>query len=195
MKPNKTYGVIIVLANWMMQDGTLNDETRARVDRACQLHKLGQAEKILLMGWDYREDTDLCVSDAMNAYLQKQYIINPSDVYVDRISRDSVGDAIFSRLNFSHVIGNQAICVVTSDYHQFRTRKIFNFVYGSEKKIDVIGVETGRENEMAETENASLIAFDKTFENVPAGKIDLIFQTIIEKHPYYNGEVYSKIGI
>jgi hypothetical protein len=60
---------VILLAHFMERDGTLGDETRARADLAAELASDTNC-KVALMGWAYRPDTDLCISDAMADYLQ-----------------------------------------------------------------------------------------------------------------------------
>jgi vancomycin permeability regulator SanA len=186
--------MVIVMSNWMDSDGTLNDETQVRVDQACQMFMKGNIKKMLLMGWDYREDTTLCISDAMNTYLQDHYTIDPENVLIDRQSRDTVGDAVFSKHNFEHIIRPNTISVVTSDYHRSRTKVIFDFVYGKDWKIDVIGVHTNQTVDVEKKEAASLDAFWRTFSGVDAGDDIGIFKAMVAKHPYYNGDVYPRIG-
>jgi uncharacterized SAM-binding protein YcdF (DUF218 family) len=179
----------------MESDGSLNDETKARVDKGCQLFSIGNIEKILLMGWDYRDDTTLCISDAMDRYLQDHYSIDRADVLIDRQSRDTVGDAVFSKLNFTHLISQRSCCVVTSDYHQDRTKTIFEFVYGESWQIDVVGVPADQDSDVENNEAASLDAFRHTFSGVESGDDFGILDAMVEKHPYYNGVVYPRIEI
>lgn len=192
---NKSNGLVIVLANWMESDGTLNHETRARVDEGCRLFLSGSTEKLLLMGWDYRDDTNLCISDAMNRYLQDHYSVDPVDVLIDRQSRDTVGDAVISKLNFTHLISQRSIHVVTSDYHLDRAKTIFEFVYGKGWQINVVGIPTEQDSDVRKRELASLAAFRRTFTGVVSGDDIGILNAMLENHPYYNGVVYPKIEI
>jgi vancomycin permeability regulator SanA len=189
----KKYGVVIVLANWMTSDGKLNNETQARVDQACKLFLEKKTELILLMGWDYRKDTTLCISDAMNNYVKDCYAIDSGNVLIDRISRDTVGDAVFSKRNFQYLMPSNTICIVTSDYHRGRAKTIFDFVYGKGWNIDVIGITTDHDVDVEKHEATSLDAFTRTFFGIDAGDDVEIFRTMLEKHPYYNGKVYTKI--
>ncbi len=190
----ENYGLVIVLANWMDVNGILNEETRARLIQGCRIYLDGKAEKILLMGWDYRDDSSLCISDAMNEYIHKNYAISSNDILIDRKSRDTVGDAVFSKCDFSHFVENTAICVVTSDYHQLRVATIFDFVYGNDRIIDVIGINTGHEYSMSKQEKNSLEAFYSTFTGIIAGDEKMIYRAMAERHPYYNGKVHPKIN-
>lgn len=177
----------------MESDGSLGAETRARVDKGCQIFLSENVEKILLMGWDYRDDSAICISDAMNSYLRDSYQIDASCVLIDRQSRDTVGDAVFSKIKFAHLAERKSCCIVTSDYHEHRVKIIFDFVYGNDWQVDVIGVPTSSAREKEESESASLDAFRRTFSGLSSGDVDGILAALVEKHPYYNGEIHPRV--
>ena len=187
--------VLIVLAHFMEADGTLDFESRARADKAAELFYLRQGCPIILVGWNYRDDSDLYISDAIASYLISVHHIKKEYLFIDRRSRDTVGDAIFSKKSFGHLIIGKTLGVITSHYHADRTRIIFEFVYEGFSKICVFGVEVPTYEETIAYELTSLQAFKKTFAGVEAGNDKSICKALIQYHPYYNGEVYSELGV
>jgi DUF218 domain len=149
---------------------------------------------IILMGWNYRDDTELCISDAIACYLRSAHLIDGANIYIDRQSRDTVGDAILSKLKYQHLMAERALTVVTSDYHVGRTRRVFEFVYGSGWNICVDGVSTLASDQQRNHEQCSLEAFSRTFKGVKRGDDSAIWDALIHRHPFYNGTIYPVFG-
>jgi uncharacterized SAM-binding protein YcdF (DUF218 family) len=189
-----SYDAVIALPNLMAADGTINKETKDRIDAAVELVLQKNAPKILVTGWNYREDSEICISDAMSWYILNRYPLEPSDVLIERMSRDTVGDAVFSRLNLDELLLQGSICVVTSDYHHFRANEIFKFVYGNSVNVDVIGIPTENKGNISDKETESLKSFRNTFSEILRGDIINIYNTLSQKHPYYNGQIHPAIG-
>jgi hypothetical protein len=187
----------IVLANLMSERGVLNDETIARINLAAQLESSQESHLILLCGWDYRPDCDIAIADAMREYLRVHHQKLYKKAICQRLSRDTVGDAVFSRIYLDKLFGNRAfdsVNIITSDYHVSRTKKVFEFVFGEDCSVFVKGA-TGFEcNELIIIEEESLAAFRKTFSNATPGDINSIYSSLRANHPFYNGTVYPRIG-
>ena len=49
---------------------------------------------------------------------------------------------------------------------------------------------TTKLTDQLQSEEKSLMDFEKTFKGVEQGDIEKIYSTMIRKHPFYNGEVY-----
>jgi uncharacterized SAM-binding protein YcdF (DUF218 family) len=184
-----SYSFLIILANEMSQDGILNLESQARADLAARLFTSGDFQKIITCGWDYRDDSDMTIANAIETYLVSKKNIKSEYIYSEKQSRDTVGDAVFTRRLFAeNKLTELKLTVVTSNYHCDRTEKIFNFVYGSSAHVKVIGAEVPAINAQLLNEKLSLTAFKKTFDGITAGDIVSIFDRMIEFHPFYNGE-------
>ncbi len=185
----------IVLANLMSRTGLLNDETVARLDLAVQLDAYSPASMIVLCGWAYRSDTSLAIADAMRSYMNAKHPDLIPRTKCQRYSRDTVGDAIFSRLlidSYPEPSVNPVI-VVTSDYHVPRTAEIFRYVFGEQRHVSVFGAPSRLPVRQAQSELRSLAAFRTTFATAKPGNLEEIYSSLREKHPYYNGEKYPKI--
>ncbi|AON54536.1 YdcF family protein [Herbaspirillum seropedicae] len=187
------YDALIVLANEMDINGRLNEESAARADLAARLAQEGEIGWIVTSGWAYRADTDICIADAFKDYLMSVHGIAPARILTEVGARDTVGDAVFTRSNAVAAHGWRRLCVVTSDYHVARTQAVFNFVYGPDFVVDVRGAAVGRKDGVEVREAASIAAFRATFEGVRAGAIADIMTRLGERHPFYNGEIYSQI--
>ncbi len=189
-----SYAAIIVLGNLMSKEGVLNIESSLRVDAAVNAFNRNEAPVIVTCGWAYRDDSDITIGDAMKAYANSVKCLPDSAVIPETTSRDTVGDAIFTKKYLAEWKDWREILVVTSDYHAERTQEIFRFVYGPDYRVDVRGVDIGSRESHSHAENSSREAFRKTFDGVEAGDSLAIFQRLQERHPFYNGEVYPKIS-
>ena len=190
MPTNECPHIILVLANLMAADGTLNPETASRVRLGCALFMEQGADRIMFIGWDYRPDSDIAICDAMNRFRQTQSPIADDAVLLNPYSRDTVGDAILSRIQISRLYREFRLTVVTTDYHAARTREIFKTVYGAQHPVEVVGAESMTDDAVKAHERKSLDAFHKTFAGVPAGDIAAFRARLVQSHPFYNGQSF-----
>lgn len=187
-----TYDALIVLANEMDRDGVLNKESASRANLAAKLANDLQIPYVITSGWAYRHDSTIKVADAFKNYLTSCGI-KDERVITETSSRDTVGDAVFTRAHVVEPRGLRKLCVVTSSYHAPRTKKIFQFVYGSNFLINVVGAEIEFDDEILSKETASTLAFERTFKDVQEGRLCEIMDAMRHRHPFYNGQVYEKI--
>jgi len=182
---------IIVLANLMDAGGNLNGETKARLLKAVDLLKAGKAVQIVPCGWAYRDDSDICIADAMAFHAEFVMGIPKSKIVTENTSRDTVGDAVFTKRNLANPRNWKNVTVVTSAYHADRTREIFSFVYG--RTIEVVEAESNDTASLRASEAKSTKAFRATFSGVVHGDDTAIFDRLRHSHPFYNGEVYPPL--
>ena len=184
---------VIVLANLMDEDGSLNFESRTRADMAIEIFKDKKARNLVTCGWNYRSDSDIKIAEAFRNYISSKFEVDSDSIMTELNSRDTVGDAFFTKVNFAKPLAWKHICVVTSNYHLKRTEEIFNFIYGLDFTIDFYGAEMTYEKTKILEELSSLQAFRETFSNVKQGDDEEIYVRLTEKHPFYNGKIYAKI--
>jgi uncharacterized SAM-binding protein YcdF (DUF218 family) len=183
---------IIVLANLMDAQGNLNQESRARMDVAIAAFQAQEAPFIITTGWDYREDSDIPIAEAMRDYATSHDI--PTEAIIcDLYARDTVGDAVFTKRNIIQPRGWKRLLVITSDYHTQRAAEIFQFIYGSGYDITVRGATIPDSARLAEKEAESLAVFRATFDGIQAGDDPAIWERLKQRHPFYNGNIYPKI--
>jgi len=189
--------VSVILANLMNKYGRLNVESAVRVDCAVAHDSLGESSIFLLCGWAYREDSEIAIADAMHEYIRKRYPSISPRVICQRASRDTVGDALFSRIYLDRLAhgSRYSVKVFTSDYHVERTTEIFNFFFCKRASVSVIGAQGFKSEKLIQKEAESLRAFRDTFQGVPpGGDVEHALSILREKHPFYNGRTYSAIG-
>ncbi|NBO19193.1 MAG: YdcF family protein [Proteobacteria bacterium] len=187
-----TFDAVIVLANEMDPSGALNTESVLRANLAARLLDELPAAFVVTCGWAYRKDSCVRIADAFKSYLVGMGV-KPDKIITEITSRDTVGDAVFTKLNVAEPRRFTKLCVVTSNYHVPRTSKIFNFVYGSGYAIRVEGANVEYSEAVIAKELASERAFAKTFSHVLAGNNDQIMDALRCHHPFYNGEIYPEI--
>jgi len=108
------------------------------------------------------------------------------------LSRDSVGQLVFSKQGVIDVMGWKKIILTTHKYHHARVKEITNFVFGGdgEYKINYDSIPNGMEvsKKEIEQEQGSLDAFRETFSGVLPGDDEAILERMLEQHPRYNQE-------
>lgn len=188
------FDCIIALANEMDHEGNLNVESVARIKLASELFFDRPSTTLITCGWNYRKDSKLFIGEVMKDYAVKLGV--PSEKIIAELnSRDTVGDAFFTKFNIVKNRGWKNLLVVTSDYHVNRTSTIFNFIYGAEYTIKVIGAPGFDSHDKQLSENKSLEAFHQTFQNVTAGDDVKIYERLSTQHPFYNGVVHPQINL
>lgn len=184
---------VIVLANQMDENGLLNSESKARANKAVQIFNEYEISHIVTCGWNYRNDSEIKIADAFKSYIVNSLGVNPSKVITELNSRDTVGDAYFTKINIALSLNWKNLCVVTSDYHVNRTQEIFSFIYGNDFSVEVYGASVVHDISILSNELASTYAFRDTFLGVANGNNTEILKRLRDRHPFYNGQVYSKI--
>lgn len=195
MSPQATSSAILILSHLMDAQGNPGIETQARVNKALSLWASGSFNLIITSGWAYRQDSDLKIGEVVAEYLISAHGVPEDQVLADVDSRDTVGDAYFIRENIVKPYGITHLTVVTSQYHVERTEAIFKRFYPQLDSLEVVGspVEV---DDLAKTqahEQASITAFNETFEGVDFSSGEAVRQALRERHPFYNGQVHEKI--
>ena len=185
------FDAVISLANLMEADGTLNTETAERLSTAVQIYNAGRAALIVTCGWNYRPDSQVCIADAMVDHGVRKLGVPATAFLTETTSRDTVGDAVFSKRNLFDKLKWKNVAVVTSAYHAARTKEIFSFVYG--RPIEVFPAASDQSESLRLREEESLAAFRATFNGIEKGDDEAIFARLVRRHPFYNGDIYPQI--
>lgn len=187
------YDAVIVLANLMDDRGNLNPETQARVDRAARVIKEGGARVMVTCGWAYRDDCDMCIAEAMRRYAVNELGIAASDIVAETSPRDTVGDAVFTKVHLAIPLHWSSVLIATSAYHLPRALDIFSFIYGPEILVGGVGAASADGDDRWASEAQSLAAFRRTFQGVAPGDDSAIIERLRTQHPYYNGAVHPRL--
>lgn len=193
MVDNQKYDAVIVLGNLMDKHGILNQESSSRVDTAVSILRQYQIPLLVTCGWAYRTDSSISIAAAMKQYVIERFQISEATILTETNSRDTVGDAVFTKRNLAIPKHWSRISLVTSAYHAERSRTIFSFVYGSDFRIDVFPAPSERNADLQKAEACSMVAFRATFDGVSPGDDKAIFECLRTRHPFYNGQIHPVI--
>lgn len=185
------YDSIIILSHEMDVNGNLSEESLSRLKMAGSMYFQKKSKNIITVGWDYRSDSDLFISDVYKSNLISMGV-PANSIISENKSRDTVGDAFFSKkiaLKFNW----KKLLVITSEYHILRAKKIFQFIYGNEFNSNFVGVKSINQSSRKTVERKSLDSFKSTFLGIKKADDKEIYKCLKTNHPYYNGAVYPKI--
>ena len=188
----KSIDYIIILSHLMDSKGNLNNESKKRASKSIEIYEENKNAKFITCGWAYRKDYKIPIALVMSDYLKRKYKIKQNQIITQIYSRDTVGDAIFSRKAIQKKIKDSTIAVVTSSYHIKRTKEIFNFVFKGSRNIYFYDCKIEENKKLVISEEDSLHQFKLTFKDIKEGEINKIYDRLMKKHPYYNGHNFSK---
>jgi uncharacterized SAM-binding protein YcdF (DUF218 family) len=183
---------IIVLSHQMDKNSKLGPESQARANLAADTFFNEKCDFILTLGWDYRPDSEIPIAHAFELFLENKGV--PKEKIISDInSRDTVGDAIFSKIYLMKDYKPKTFFIVSSDYHMKRVEVIFRLIYGKEADLNFLSCVWDTKNVNNAKEVKSLNDFFKTFKDIEFDNNDLLLKRLSSQHPFYNGEVFKKI--
>jgi uncharacterized SAM-binding protein YcdF (DUF218 family) len=127
-----TADAIVVLGGGVDPDGDLPPVPARRVDRAVELFELGIAPRLILAGRCGLHDPDPPVTEARAMAVRAEARGVPAGaLHLEEESRDTLGNAFFTRERLLAPNGWRTIRVVTSDFHLSRAAWVFRKILGS----------------------------------------------------------------
>lgn len=186
-----TKDVIIILGGGIEPDGSLPEIPKLRINKGVELFKNGTAPRIIVSGnygfWLEKEPVR-AEADAM-----KEYAIGldvPGDLILkEDVSKDTIGNAYFCRLNYLEPNNWHKVIVVTSEYHLPRTKYIFEKVLGNEYEIEFVPVDSKLSPEkltiQTNKESKTTEFLRKWFDEIKSGDMNAIKELMYTKHPGY----------
>lgn len=135
---------IVVLGGGVLPDGTLPLVARTRVERAVELFRGGIAPRMVLSGRCGLMDPEPPVTEAaaMAAYAM-QLGVPQEALLLEEGSKDTLGNAYFTRAHFLEPNGWTSVRVVTSDFHLSRAAWVFRKVLGGTYDFSFVSAASG----------------------------------------------------
>jgi uncharacterized SAM-binding protein YcdF (DUF218 family) len=172
--------ILILLSNDFDENLRLNKISKTRANFMYTLYADGDI--IFTLGWEGKF-SNKNISDELKEYLINKFEIPCNSIVSIKESKDTVGDAFFSRLQLQKISFNyQKIKIITSDWHLSRVKEIFTAIIPN-KRLEFYGVYTKGENK--KKEEVSLKKFKETFHGVNFLNLKSLTERIINKHPLY----------
>ncbi len=192
--PNST--LIIALGRGIRPDGRIPKITQNRAKKAVRLFKQNPNSTLLISAgyWGFQRFTPPNTEAKPMKAIALSMGVPASKIILEEISRDTLGNAYFTRL-IADKHGWKKIIVVTSKDHLERTKYYFEKVYGPGYELRFVLAETGLSKKALE----KIAKFEKlalklaNLKNVQAGDLKEIGNYIFKKHIMYNGSILKKI--
>lgn len=134
-------------------------------------------------------DCKKTISECMSDYYQSAYG-SIRNLYIDRMSKDTVGDAVYSQEVVSEISHFPDIAIITSDWHARRVDYIFSHVFAQYPKLlnihstdEMSNLSANDLNMIYNSENRSIESFRSTFSE--ASRNSSWKNLLLSHHPLY----------
>jgi uncharacterized SAM-binding protein YcdF (DUF218 family) len=186
---------IIILGGSTHPDGSLRDIPKHRVDEGVRLLKTGIAPRIIMSGgysfWldETGEIPAISEAEAMRNYALSLGV-SDNQILIEKKSKDTLGNAYYTKVDFLEKNDWHTLLVVTSDFHMDRTRFLFDTVLGPEYSVEYVSVPTDMSPEKRLSfESAEKITIDvlrNIIGLVRSGDTQTIEKALFARHPGYS---------
>lgn len=191
----KKIDVIIILGCGIDKQGTISRITKERLDIFLEKRNKFSDIPILLSGrcsGFEKNKPKITEAQAMKKYLVTRGI-NPTRIYLEMKSLDTVSNAIFSEEIVRRHKNWRHILLVTSDWHMKRTLWIFRKVFGSPYYIYVLSATSQeRDRKKRKLYEACLLVFAKRILNKTRPAKQEMDKMLQEIHPFYSNNKMAK---
>lgn len=186
---------IIILAGGINNDGSLPDLPKKRVEKGVELYKNKVASKIIMTGkYGFWLDHTKDIPPKSEAEAMKEYAeslgIPTGDVIAEVTSKDTVGNAYFTKVDILEKNNWKNVTVVTSEFHIPRTKFIFDTVLGPDWDIEYVPSEDGLSKEerkaVKSKEEKTVQVLKNTILDIEPGNNEQIKNLLFTKHPGYS---------
>ena len=182
---------IIILGGQVNQDGSVEEILKTRLDKGIELFNEGTAPYIIMSGkygFLTIDEPPITEAEAMKKYAVEHEI--PEDkILLEDKSKDTIGNAYFTKIKYLKPRNWNKLVVVTSDFHLKRTKYIFNKVLGPDYQIKYIGADsqlTKQERVKVDLAEDKIIAFLKVYADMIESHDDEKTHELLHtEHPAY----------
>ncbi len=133
----KIVDVVVALNGELNQDGSLNEDTRRRVDSAIKYAADNQVTTLIMVGEDAAVMRDYAVSTGKTSN---------TSILVENRSHDTPSNAHYVKTSYLDPNKWRTIVVVTADWHSQRVRWTFKKVLGNAYSVTVISTKSPYSN-------------------------------------------------
>lgn len=186
---------IIILAGGINNDGSLPNLPKKRVEKGVELYKNKVAPKLIMTGkYGFWLDFTKEIPPRSEAEAMKEFALSlgvpAEDIILEQISKDTVGNAYFTKVDILEKNNWKNLVVVTSEFHIPRTKFIFDIVLGPEYKIEYTPTDDGLSEEermnVEIKEEKTIQVLKNTILDIEPGKNEQIKNLLFTKHPGYS---------
>ena len=184
---SRDHDAIIVLGKGISVEGELPDIARQHVRMGASLYAVAPAPIIMSGAYGLFEPPPLRTEAMAMREYALQLCIPHDQIIVEEESRDTIGNAWFTKTRIVGPRNWRSLILVTADYHMDRALWIFRKVYGPMFTVrpDSVPMDEGAAH--AETEKRFLAMAVALLGDIPDGDDTALATRIHEEHPAYGG--------
>ncbi len=182
--------VIVLLGGGLNKHGELGSSNYPRLDTAVTLYHDGVATNLAISGgWSgygvqpERSESELLESLAIDRGIPQEVIKTEED------SRNTAGNAVFTKQQILVPNGWDKLTLVTSDSHMERSLRIFDFVLGDEFEIEGQAAPEDYGPFRVASELYAGFLFDYIVEGVERGDDQAVKDRLFERVPGYDNGI------
>lgn len=183
--------VIIVLGRDINQKGILSADSISRVEKAVELYSQGIAPKIIMSGaYSYHIDTPPLQTEARAMReIAIAYGVPKKDIIEETESKDTLGNAYFTKKRICEPNNWYHLTVVASSEHIPRSQYLFDKVYGPAYTVEFVESKRVISDEKFKTETEheqkSLEIAKQWLDSAQDGDDAAIWRLMAKHHPAY----------
>ena len=117
------------LSHEVIKASELSDDSLKRIELASRIFFEKKCDFLITTGWSYRSDMKLTLAELMANRAIKGFGVSKDKLYLEESSKDTVGEAVFSRKKFLDKLKISKLYIVTSDWHLKRAKEVFSYIY------------------------------------------------------------------
>ena len=178
--------VVVVLGGGINLDGTLSAELIERVDLAIELYRSHQVKTLIMCGaYSYKatEIPKLTEAQAMSNYAASLGV-STKDIFVEDKSKDTIGNAYYSKILFLEPHNWHHLIIVASPNHSHqRIEYIFKKILGDGYGFNIIPSEENNHPSNIECETKSLNLARDWLSAIKDGDDKGVYEVMVSNHP------------
>jgi uncharacterized SAM-binding protein YcdF (DUF218 family) len=196
----KTYDAILTLGNGLTGNWKLPDVVNARLKKIADLYFQKVSNKIIVCGrWSINWDINGVRPPTTEAEEMKKILlslgVSSKDIVKEEWSRDTIGNAYFSKLNIVKPNNLKSILIVCSDFHLKRAQFLFKKIFGVEYETNFLTTPTksGKDPQFMQMEEEVLVRQMNFLKDMKEGD-DAFLETRLYGDPYYKKKRSEKVA-
>jgi uncharacterized SAM-binding protein YcdF (DUF218 family) len=194
-KKTFTPDVVIVLGGGLRTGGKLTPTTQQRLDAYLEYTKKHDPTPVILSGGvsGQRGGRFRAESSAMEEYLL-QHGFPKSYIVKEGKSKDTIGNAYYSKKIIRRHANWKSLLIITSDFHVARTHYIFTEIFGKKYTYKLLGAPAPHVNASTVKifeEYLSQVC-KRYYENIKSGDDKAIWDRVKKTHSYYSRSAQAK---
>lgn len=145
MKKFQNIDAVIILGGGVAKTLTPIFYTQERLIAFLKIAKYFSQKPIIVSGgWPHsmKKKPRYTEADVMRAFLLRYRVISPHHIYLEKKSRDTLHNALYSKIIIERLRSARCILLVTSTPHIHRARWIFKKVFGPQYRFIMYAVPT-----------------------------------------------------